>query len=221
MFANHGLPLLLNEAFLFSAAGMGASFAALFTATRYIQEGTYDPTYEVSYWTRFILGLMAGMILAVLIPLNSNAPQGQNATMTINIFAKPLLALLGGFSASLVYRILNYVLAAVEVPRASDSREINTAKEQLAKARSAEQAATTRLQMLAQVSAVQQQLQSKVDPKELTPELERLRQELIAPGSGSENTLDNFAVVAPPELRLATTASSRNLPPQPGQTIVS
>jgi hypothetical protein len=37
-------------------AGLGACFAALFLANRYIAEGTFDPKYESSYWIRFILG---------------------------------------------------------------------------------------------------------------------------------------------------------------------
>src|SRR5829696_5138951 len=60
-----GLPLLANELFFLAAGGLGAAFSALFTAYRYISEGTYDPKYESSYWLRFILGLMAGLLLAL------------------------------------------------------------------------------------------------------------------------------------------------------------
>src|SRR3990172_3120189 len=40
-----GLPLLINQLFYISAAGLGATFAALFNANQYIINGTFDPNY--------------------------------------------------------------------------------------------------------------------------------------------------------------------------------
>ncbi len=102
-----GLDLLVNELFFLAAAGIGASFAALYKINRYVVEGTYDPKYISSYWIRFVLGLIAGLILAELLPLET----GEIASAS---FSKPLLALIGGFSASVVFRILNRMVRAVE-----------------------------------------------------------------------------------------------------------
>lgn len=103
IFQSSGSRLLVNEVFLLCAAGMGASFAALFRANRYVAEGTYDPKFETSYWVRFVLGLTAGMVLAALIPVEKGAT-----------YSRPLLALLGGFSASVVYVILDRLVGTLE-----------------------------------------------------------------------------------------------------------
>lgn len=100
-----GTEVLLNELFFIAAGGLGAAFSALFTAYRYISEGTYDPKYESSYWVRFILGLMAGLLLPALIPLGDQGGES---------FSRPLLALLGGFSAAVLYRILERLVSVVE-----------------------------------------------------------------------------------------------------------
>ena len=93
--------------------------SALFTAYRYISEGTYDPKYESTYWLRFILGLMAGLLLPALIPIGG---QAGDSTLT-----KPLLALLGGFSAAMLYRVLERLVNTVESLVQADSRELRTA----------------------------------------------------------------------------------------------
>lgn len=111
-----GIELLLNELFYLSAAGLGASFGALFTANRYITEGTFDPKYESSYWIRFALGLIAGIILAEVITLVSEE--------SLTGLAKPALAMVGGFSAALVYRILNRLVETIESLFRGETREI-------------------------------------------------------------------------------------------------
>jgi hypothetical protein len=116
-----GLTLLLNEMFLLSAAALGASFSALFIANRYIQEGTFDPRYNVSYWMRFVLGIIAGFILAALIDVD--AFQASSNSSVTTPFARPLLAMLGGFSASVVYRILNRLAESVESIFRGDVRD--------------------------------------------------------------------------------------------------
>ncbi|HEX2058014.1 MAG TPA: hypothetical protein VHI71_06555 [Actinomycetota bacterium] len=101
IFATSGYALLANQLFLLSAAGVGACFAALFRVNRYLTEGTYDPRYDASYWIRFLLGLIAGVVLAALIPVEGE-------------FTRPLLALGGGFAAPVVYRILTRIVEGLE-----------------------------------------------------------------------------------------------------------
>lgn len=105
IFTTDGLPLLVNLAFFVSAASLGACFSALFQANEYIVSGVFDPKFETSYWIRLLVGIMAGLILASLIPLDPKA---------LNGLGKPTLSLLGGFSASLVHRILNLFVGAIE-----------------------------------------------------------------------------------------------------------
>lgn len=56
-----------------AAAGLGVSFAALYKANTFIANGTFDPTYHASYWIRFFLGLIAGLILAIMVPRHTSA----------------------------------------------------------------------------------------------------------------------------------------------------
>jgi len=103
-----GFILLQNLLFFLSAAGLGASFSNLFQANEYIMQGSYDPKHETSYWIRFVVGIIAGLMLAVLIPFE---PENGNGTILISI---PLLALLGGFSSNLVYKILARLVDTVD-----------------------------------------------------------------------------------------------------------
>lgn len=105
IFSADGLVLLTNLLFYVFSASLGACFSALFQANTYITEGQFDPKYEPSYWIRLLVGIMAGLILASLIPVEGAAMHG---------LGKPTLALVGGFSASLVYRILNLLVGVIE-----------------------------------------------------------------------------------------------------------
>src|SRR5262245_23766312 len=57
------------------------------------------PHLQHLYWIRFALGLLAGVLLAELVPTDTSHSVYHGV-------AKPTLALLGGFSASVVYRLL-------------------------------------------------------------------------------------------------------------------
>lgn len=104
-----GSTLLVILGFYMSAAGLGACFNSLFMAYSYVSQLTYDPRYDSSYWIRLALGVIAGLMLAQLIPIQGGDLSQSGADLT-----KPLLALLGGFSASLVYTILDRLVDTLE-----------------------------------------------------------------------------------------------------------
>ncbi len=83
------------------------SFDVLFTASDYVKNRTYDPRYFSLYLIRFVLGVHAGLILAIILH-----EQVKDAK-----FGPSVLALLGGFSTEAVYQILqrlvDILLAAV------------------------------------------------------------------------------------------------------------
>jgi hypothetical protein len=97
---------LLRELFLVVAALLGAAFAALYRAGSYVLAGTYDPHYTYTYVVRLVLGVLAGLLIAELVPLEDVAGVGSLTT--------PLLALIGGFSASVAYALLLRLVAAAE-----------------------------------------------------------------------------------------------------------
>src|SRR5215813_12632261 len=67
-----GWPLLLEDLYYITAAGMGASFAVLYEVNRHTLQAAFDPIYEPVYWTRFALGLIAGLLLAELVPVDTS-----------------------------------------------------------------------------------------------------------------------------------------------------
>jgi hypothetical protein len=105
IFALVGLPSLMNAGFLLCAASIGATFSALFRINLYIAATTYDPKHDASYWVQYGLGLIAGALLATLVPM-ADAPGSS--------FTRPVLALVGGFSASLLYRVLDRLSRSIE-----------------------------------------------------------------------------------------------------------
>jgi hypothetical protein len=150
IFKESGTPLLLNELFYITAGGLGAAFYALFTAYQYIAAGTYDTTYETSYWIRFILGLIAGVVLPSLIPISAGNSSG-NVT-------RPLLALLGGFSAAVLYRILERLVHTVEALAEGDSKPAEQARHEAVTARAVAQMGEDRLAFVGELVRLRDEL---------------------------------------------------------------
>ena len=119
---SHGTQLLWNALFLLFCAGLGASFATLFQAHRYIAASTYDPKYDASYGARLILGVIAGLILVELLPPRL-FDQG-----SMHSFGKPALAMLGGFSATAVHRLLQRLVDTLDtLVRGDRSADVDAA----------------------------------------------------------------------------------------------
>ena len=134
IFERSGFQLFIVLAFYLTSASLGAAFSNLFQANRHILNNTFDPKYEASYWIRLVLGIIAGFLLAVIIPMPEEFTKNEQTT-NIEVFSRPLLAMLGGFSAALVYRILFRMVFAVEsifIGKQSDQLELKLANTQTA-----------------------------------------------------------------------------------------
>lgn len=156
-----GWHLLLNQLWWLSAAGLGASFAILFQVNEYIRSASYNPKYASTYWVKFLLGVMAGFILVALLPLD---PQGQKAQANL---MQPALAMLGGYSASAVYRILTRLVEAVEAIFRGNFREVIAEREQAAASRASDEASHARVRVAARLVQVQSQLASGAAPDDV------------------------------------------------------
>lgn len=178
LFESSGWSLLLKELFLLSAAGLGASFTALFKANRYIIEGTFDPKYESSYWIRFSLGFIAGMILATLIPIEKSLEAD---------FGKPLLAMLGGFSADLVYRIISRIIESLESLFRGDGKSQLQAEKQYAQARAAEDDAQNRFKVAANIMKIQQDMDAGAESEEIKKKMGKLMDDMVGVDPQEEN----------------------------------
>lgn len=167
-----GIPLFLNMFFLMSAAGLGASFYALFEANNYITEGTFQPTYLATYWVRFTLGIISGLILAVLVPW------GEGDTSII--LTKPTLAMVGGFSAALVYRILKRLVDTVEILFGRKAKEIEVVEKARDKVTSELQ--TTKSKFTKQIAQLQELLGNEATPKDVVKTKVKEMLEVLLPG---------------------------------------
>ncbi|MCP4744892.1 MAG: hypothetical protein GY874_01950 [Desulfobacteraceae bacterium] len=177
LFESHGKDLLLNELFLLSAAAIGASFSALFSANYYLQKGTFNPSYETSYWIKFVLGLLGGIIIATLIPIE------QAGTEALKGFGKPILALLGGFSAQVVYRILNRLTKALESLFRGDETDTTMAREETIKARIAGQAVQNKLVLSTKLAHLRGKIETSNDAEEIKKGFDQIQSELTSPGT--------------------------------------
>ena len=110
-----GYPLLMIETFLFSAASLGACFANLQRINTVISDGTYDPRVQSTYWTRWVMGVISGMILSQIVYDFFLAQSGNDTTVhaTPAAIGQPILALLGGYSVDFVHGILKRAINTV------------------------------------------------------------------------------------------------------------
>jgi hypothetical protein len=110
-----GFPLLMIEAFLVSAASLGACFANLQRINTFISDGTYDPRVQSTYWTRWVMGVISGIVLSQLVYVFYLAHSGNDPTVgTASVaIGQPILALLGGYSVDFVHGILTRAINSV------------------------------------------------------------------------------------------------------------
>jgi hypothetical protein len=109
-----GHPLFMVEVFLVSAASLGSCFANLQRINVVISDGTYDPRFQSTYWTRWVMGVISGMILSQIVyDFLLNSRDGTTAQAIPAALGQPVLALLGGYSVDFVHGILRRAINAV------------------------------------------------------------------------------------------------------------
>ncbi len=172
-----GVEQLVRLIFYVGAAGLGASFTALYTANTYISKGTYDPCYQSSYWIRFLLGIIAGLLLALLISEHSIQGDG----MLSKGIVRPLLAILGGFSADLLYTFLNRMVETFKSLFEGSSQNIIDAKAQEAKAKLAELEIERKMNLTQNLLQMQQQMSAETDPEQIKQQFNEMLQNIMQP----------------------------------------
>jgi hypothetical protein len=134
MLQGYGISQAFRFLFLLAASSVGAAFYALFEMNNYISAGTFDIKYSSIYWSRYVLGLVAGIMLSELFivfiePSEATVEIGASLSSATYLL-KPILAILGGFSASLVYRILTKLIFAVESIFSGSANQMVSQKQQ-------------------------------------------------------------------------------------------
>ena len=151
-FANlNGIPLLINELFVLSAAGLGASFAALFKVNSFITKYTFDSKHTTSYWIQLMLGIIAGLFISQLFDIDLTAGN-------VDFLSRPVLALLGGFSTTVVYRLLKQLLAALESLVKGDAEDLLETHRQLLQHDAQQVIQENRLKIIAELVTLKEKL---------------------------------------------------------------
>jgi hypothetical protein len=170
-----GIEQLTRLIFYVSAAGLGASFSALYIANDYISKGTFDPCHQSSYWIRFSLGIIAGLLLALLISEKSIQGDG----LVSNGVIRPLLAILGGFSADLLHSFLDRIVETFKSLFEGGSQNLLDAKTQEAKIKLAGMEIDGRMKLAQNLMQMQQQIGTETDPELVKQQLNEILQNLI------------------------------------------
>lgn len=172
-----GASLLWNTLFLIFCAGLGASFAALFQAHRYIADATYDPRYDASYGARLILGVIAGLILVEMLPRDLFASGGMRS------FGKPALAMLGGFSATAVHRLLQRLVDTLDALVKGDPASGVQAMRDAERAQTAHARAQMQSEIAASLVELQQALSDNASPDDVKRQLAALTRAMLGAGA--------------------------------------
>lgn len=166
---------LWSALYILSAAGLGAAFAGLFKANRELTEGRFDPTKESSYWVTIVLGLIAGVFLAHVLPSDIEA---------LGDLTKPLLALLGGFSAPAVHRVLSRLVETLEALVQGDAQELISARERELRVQAANEIAGARLGLASKLVELEQELANEGITPESRERVTAMLSELLGPEDG-------------------------------------
>ncbi|HEX6036528.1 hypothetical protein [Longimicrobium sp.] len=197
------LKVILERVFWLAAAGIGASFAMLFQLNDEITARTYDPDQTASYWVKFFLGLVAGFILVALVPVDSTPDTGAE------VLGPPTIALLGGFSASAVYRILTRMVEALESVFTGGPKEQAAAAEKAAASRAAEESSQARMAVAGQLVEIQQQLAAGLASEDAAGRIKQVVAALVPASSELTAALAPAPAAAPdkvPALAIVTDA---------------
>jgi hypothetical protein len=217
-FTSSGFPLLINEFFFISSAAVGASFSNLFQIDRELTAGTFTPKNQSSYWVQFILGIVAGLLLSTILNVQSVTPTTAKSVGRIN-FEAATLALMGGFSSSIVQRIVQRIIEALEsLLRGSAEQEVQ-ARERASRLRLEETLAKNRMRTTLMLVDMQRRLAGGESPETLLARVEQASRSII---SNEELPTDDPAppvVQAPPATKSAETTpdpltSSASEPPK-------
>jgi hypothetical protein len=217
--------IVLERVFWLAAAGIGASFAMLFSLNDQIVTRTYDPDESQSYWVKFFLGLVAGFILVALVPIDK-ASASDGTSSSVQALGPPTIALLGGFSASAVYRILTRMVEALESIFTGGAKEQAATAEKSATIRANEESSQGRMAVAGQLVDLQQKLAAGMSGDQasahlqqvvaaLVPSAAEFQQPVEFPAPDTADKVPAFAVIAAPEDAPAASDAQPSADPQP------
>ncbi|MEE8057488.1 MAG: hypothetical protein V3T17_06600 [Pseudomonadales bacterium] len=187
---SHGAVAVAVLSYLICCAGLGACFTCLYRLNDYVSKAVYDPRYDSTYWTSILLGVIAGVFISELLfsVLFSHAalPGGDSALIENHAdnLGKPALALFGGFSANMVYKILQRLVDSVESLVRGDQNAINQARRAVEVSQLKSQKKELHMEVANQLVALEQDL--KNDPEQAQTKVKQAIDQLL--GGRDRNT---------------------------------
>ena len=144
----------------FTGAGLGASFYVLIKTQPYLLKRSFDPRYNASYISRFITGVIGGVILATAI-----GPVLPKQAGSVIALTPGLLAILGGYAAEAVELVLQRLVEILlSIVRGDGSADVKA------------KAAAAQVQTSASVDDLLQQLQTSCnDPAKFKATSDKIR----------------------------------------------
>ena len=98
---------MLAYTYLVAAASLGACFANLQRINTVISDGNFDPRIQSTYWTRWVMGVIAGIVLSELVfDFLLSHSEKDTSVVAQGPLVQPILALVGGYSVDFVHGIL-------------------------------------------------------------------------------------------------------------------
>jgi hypothetical protein len=175
-----GLPLLKVEIFLLSAASVGSCFQNLQQINASISSGTYDPKFQSAYWTRWVMGLISGVVFSQILYDILDALSGSRSAEHFMpaIVGQPVLALLGGYSVDVVHGILSRIVDSIGSLFQSPSGSVDASKIETAEAA----AGRERLKIASEMSELRGSLGRESSSEEILRRLDDLIRRNIPPG---------------------------------------
>ncbi|MFH2061327.1 MAG: hypothetical protein ABIJ59_20890 [Pseudomonadota bacterium] len=177
IFSSDGIRLMFQLAFLISASALGSSFSALYKVDQYIRNMTYDPNQAASYWIRFFLGIISGLIMSLVIKVNAI----ESTFLEPNII-RPILAILGGFSADLFYTFLNRMVETMKSLFEGSNKEILENRTQSLNLKAAQKEITTKVMLSEQLLTLQNTIAQNPIPENVKQSLDKMW-EMLGPGT--------------------------------------
>ena len=186
IFSSEGERLMYQLAFLISASALGASFSALYKVNQFIRNMTYDPNQSASYWIRFFLGIVSGLILSLVIE-----PNAIESTFLEPNIIRPLLALLGGFSADLFYTFLTRMVETMKSLFEGSSKEILENRTQSLNLKAAQKEIAAKVKLSEQLLVLQKTIAQNPDPEKVQQALDKMWEGLLPVTHQPEDKPDN------------------------------
>jgi hypothetical protein len=110
-------------------ACLGACFYILMKLQPYLENRSFDPKYNSAYATRFVIGMVAGVIIAYVWSsyISQPVPNPKTIQESARSFSPGVVGILGGFSAEAVQQILQRLVEVLlSLVRGDNSAQVQS-----------------------------------------------------------------------------------------------